>query len=261
MRKPSLDTESHQPLQIDSVNIKTLRQFLEVIRGMPDQDIAAKFTSYQWENWDIIQARGLAEKVTKLKAAAATGVLSGGGLKRSLLGVFLAPDLVFDQVRAMPALAGWRFALRALLASGFLLASLLTGNSVFSVVTVLIACVVLSGYVLGAVQVFTIERKTGKSAFDGLKFAVDILIGISGAMLALIAGRGMLVSVAAASLGISIFVGIISTFNIAVCVSDEDPNYVWINAATWDWIETLITLQFAFFVLGSVSLVCNVVYN
>jgi hypothetical protein len=261
MSKPNLESQSQQPLQIDNIKVGTLQQFLAAIKEMPDKDIATKLTASQWESWDIIQRRGVSSRVMELKTKAVAGTLSGLALKRDLLGILLGSDLIRDQLVAIRRAAGWRFWFRVVLALALFLASAVWGIWPFSIAAVLIVSIVASGYLLGALQIFTIERKISKSGFDGLKFAVDILVGISSAMLALIAGRGMLVSLAAASLGVSVFVGIISAFNIAVSVGKEEENYVSINSATWDWIETLITLQFVFFVLGSVSLVYNVMYN
>ncbi len=250
-------TDEKHKFSFDNDNVAySIAEFLTVAKTIDVNVLRTKISDKSIEHWEPLVSAGKSEQLTHLREKIERHEVENG--RRELLAILCSSAWLWEHVKQMRKAAGWRFWFRIVVIAILLGIGLAVNSWVFYAPGIVVLCLVVSGYAIGALTLFKPDRDIPKSTYDGLKFAVELLTGITGAMLALISTKTGFARIAAVSLALSVVLGVFAVYNVITAAEYEENNSVGINSASWDWIETLILFQFLAFIAGGVALTLNV---
>lgn len=250
-------TDEENKFSFDKDNVAyTVAEFLGIARVIDGKTLVGKIVDKSIEQWQPFLRTSKSEKLVLLRKRTESHQITSA--RTELFNTLLSRSWFFEQLKRMCRISGWRLVFRAILVAVLFALGYMFNSWVFYSPGIAALCLVVSAFFIGALAMFRPDRKIPPSTYDGLKFAVELLTGIVGAMLALISGRTASVRIAAVTLAVSLVLGVFAVYNVVTAIEAETSDSVTINSASWDWIETLILLQFLSFIAGGAALTLNV---
>jgi hypothetical protein len=250
-------TDEENKFSFDKDNTAySVAEFLSIAKVIDGKTLVAKITDKTIEQWQPFVKASKSEKLVRVRERIQSHQIIG--VRGELFKVLTSWSWLFEQLKSMCRISGWRLLFRATLVTVLFILGYVFNSWVFYAPALAAVCLVVSAFLIGALSIFRPDIKIPASTYDGLKFAVELLTGIVGAMLALISGHTGSIRIAAVTLAISLVLGVFAVYNVITAIEAETSDSITINSASWDWIETLLLLQFLSFIAGGVALTLNV---